>query len=177
MDAYEAWQSDLPAGEFADKFEGAVLALRDTGIESEPTVKDLVRECINEFEEAVQNRGKIRGITSGFPDLDKITSGFRAGQMTVIAARPGQGKSSIAMNIAEHLAVENRIPVGVFSLEMTARELIYRTICSRARVDSSAATIGELTARDLPRITRATAEISRSPRETLGGARKRRGLA
>ena len=86
----------------------------------------------------------------GFTDLDKMTSGLHGGEMVVIAARPSMGKTSLAMNIAEHVAIEQQLPVGVFSLEMTAESLVLRMLCSRSRVNLRNVREGFLAERDFP---------------------------
>jgi replicative DNA helicase len=95
----------------------------------------------------------LTGIGTGFTDLDKMTSGLHAGEMIVIAARPSMGKTSLAMNIAEHVAIDQRLPVGVFSLEMTAESLVLRMLCSRSRVNLRSIREGFLAEQDFPKLT------------------------
>jgi replicative DNA helicase len=101
--------------------------------------KDLVGEAFDEIDEIIKHKGKIRGISSGFSELNKLTDGLQKGSMIIIAARPSMGKTSLAMNIAEHAAIHNSepIPVGVFSLEMPAVQLVIRMLCSVAEVSMS----------------------------------------
>jgi replicative DNA helicase len=105
----------------------------------------------------------LTGIGTGFADLDKMTSGLHPGEMVVIAARPSMGKTSLAMNIAEHVALEQKLPVGVFSLEMTANSLVLRMLCSRSRVNLRSVREGFLAERDFPKITGAAGEMARAP--------------
>jgi replicative DNA helicase len=91
-----------------------------------------------------------------------MTDGLKNGDMIVIAARPSMGKTSLAMNIAEHIAVEQKLPVGVFSLEMTADSLVLRMLCSRARVNLRNIREGFLAERDFPKLTNAAARLSSS---------------
>lgn len=121
---------------------------------------DLVME---EMDQAMINKGSIQGLKTGFRDFDRMTNGVRGGQVIVIAARPGAGKTSLAMNIAEQVAVENKEAVGVFSLEMTATELMHRMVCSRARIDSQRARDGNLAERDKPRLLTAINQIRKAP--------------
>lgn len=131
--------------------------------DTDPSIKSLVLAAMDQLEDAHQNKGKIRGLETGFRVLDRQTGGFKPGQMIVIAARPAVGKTSLAMNIAEHVAIERKLPVGVFSLEMTGAELVYRMACSRARVDSRAAQEGELLEGDFARLSPATGAIAKAP--------------
>lgn len=126
-------------------------------------MRDLVRSALDTIEAMHQRQGKITGLETGFSDFDKMTSGLEGGQMVVIAARPSMGKTSLAMNIAEHVAVDSRIPVGVFSLEMTADSLTVRMLCSRARVNMRNVRDGFLQERDFPKITNASAKLSSAP--------------
>jgi replicative DNA helicase len=105
----------------------------------------------------------LTGISTGFPDLDKTTSGFHGGEMIVIAARPSMGKTSLAMNIAEHVAADERLPVGVFSLEMTAESLVLRMLCSRSRVNLRSIRDGFLAERDFPKLTGSAGKLAGAP--------------
>jgi replicative DNA helicase len=116
--------------ELMDDVETKVLRVSEERVEeSLDSVKDLVKKAIEQIEHYHQNKGMFSGITTGFSELDKLTLGLQPGEMIVIAARPSVGKTSLAMNIAEHIAIDLRMPVGVFSLEMTAESLILRMIC------------------------------------------------
>jgi replicative DNA helicase len=105
----------------------------------------------------------LTGIGTGFLDLDKMTTGFHGGEMIVIAARPSMGKTSLAMNIAEHVALDLNVPVGVFSLEMTADSLVLRMMCSRSRVNLRNVRDGFLAERDFPRMTDTATKMAKSP--------------
>lgn len=131
--------------------------------DSDPNVKALVQEAISDMDDAFQNKGKIRGLAFGFSKLDWMTHGAKAGQMIVLAARPGVGKTSLAMNIVENVAVDQKYPVGVFSLEMTGKELIHRMGCSRAGVDSQRAQDGDFQNGDMPKLTSAFGQINSAP--------------
>ncbi len=86
--------------------------------------------------EALSERGGVSGLPSPFDELDSYTSGFQNAELVIIAGRPSMGKTSFALNVAQHLAIKEKIPVGVFSLEMSAEQLVMRLLCSEARVDS-----------------------------------------
>lgn len=145
--------------------EKEIMAIGDAAKneEGDEPIKQTMGRVIDRLESAHQNQGKIRFLQTGFPDLDKITHGFKPGQMIVIAGRPGDGKTSLAMNIAEFVAVDSGIPVGIFSLEMPAEELLFRMTCSRAEVDSDRAEKGNLSSSDFTRLANANTRISRAP--------------
>jgi replicative DNA helicase len=119
------------------------------------TIKDLVHSAIHTIEEYHQRQGKLGGLGSGFLDLDKMTDGWHEGEMIIIAARPSMGKTSLAMNMVEHVAVNLNLPVGVFSLEMTAESLVMRMMSSLARVNSRSIRDGFLSERDFSKLTTA----------------------
>jgi replicative DNA helicase len=147
-----------------DEVERDVLRISEDRVEaSTRTIKDLVKRAIGTIEEFHQRQGMLTGIGSGFADLDKMTSGFHGGEMIVIAARPSMGKTSLAMNIAEHVAVEERLPVGVFSLEMTAESLVLRMLCSRSRVNLRSVRDGFLAERDFPKLTGSAGKLAGAP--------------
>jgi replicative DNA helicase len=127
------------------------------------TVKDLVQTAITTIEALHLNKGQLTGITTGFFDFDAMTSGLHEGEMVVIAARPSVGKTSLAMNIAEHVALDLKFPVGVFSLEMTAEQLVLRMICSRARVNLRNVRDGFLSERDFPKLTGVAGKLANAP--------------
>jgi replicative DNA helicase len=134
-----------------DEVERDVLRISEERVEaSSRTIKDLVHKAINTIEDFHQRQGMLTGVGTGFADFDKMTSGLHNGEMIVIAARPSMGKTSLAMNIAEHVAIDLRLPVGVFSLEMTAESLVLRLLCSRARVNLRNIREGFLAERDFP---------------------------
>jgi replicative DNA helicase len=126
-------------------------------------IKELVHTAINTIEEYHQRQGMLTGIGTGFTDLDKMTSGLHEGEMIVIAARPSMGKTSLAMNVAEHVALEQKLPVGVFSLEMTSESLIMRMLCSRSRVNLRNIRDGFLAERDFPKLTGAAGKLANAP--------------
>ncbi len=97
--------------------------------------KPLVMAAMVSIERTFEKRGEVMGLATGFRDLDRLTSGLHDGNLIIIAGRPSMGKTAIAMNIVENLAVGRNVPIGVFSLEMSGQELMIRMICSRARVN------------------------------------------
>ena len=127
------------------------------------TIKDVVHKAINKIEEYHQRQGMLTGLSTGFTDFDKMTSGLHGGEMIVIAARPSVGKTSLAMNVAEAVSIDQKLPVGVFSLEMSSESLVLRMLCSRARVNMRNVREGFLAERDFPKITTAAGKLASAP--------------
>jgi replicative DNA helicase len=147
-----------------DEVERDILRISESRVQSHTsTIKDLVKKAINTIEDFHQRQGMLTGLATGFTDLDKMTTGLHGGEMVVIAARPSVGKTSLAMNIAEHVSIEQKLPVGVFSLEMTAESLVLRMLCSRSRVNLRNVREGFLAERDFPKLTGAAGKLAGAP--------------
>ena len=115
----------------------------------------LVVELLDRVTEMADNPNDITGVPTGFYDLDRMTSGFQAGDMVVLAARPSMGKTALAINIAEHVALNEGLPVAVFSMEMGASQLAVRIVGSIGRIDQTHLRTGKLTDEEWPRLTEA----------------------
>jgi replicative DNA helicase len=147
-----------------DEVERDILRISESRVQGQSsTIKELVKKAIGTIEDFHQRQGTLTGISTGFRDLDKMTTGMHGGEMIVIAARPSVGKTSLAMNIAEHVAIEERLPVGVFSLEMTADSLVLRMLCSRSRVNLRNVREGFLAERDFPKLTGSAGKLANAP--------------
>jgi replicative DNA helicase len=125
-------------------------------------VKELVNQSLSQIEHYFNRKGELGGLATGFPDLDKMTDGLHGGEMIIIAARPSMGKTSLAMNIAEHIALELQQPVGVFSLEMSAASLVLRMLCSVARVNLRSIRDGFMSEADFPKLMSASGRLAGS---------------
>src|SRR5438552_3292110 len=159
-----AYEHEGEVDALLDEAERDVLRISEDRVQANTrTIKQLVHAAINTIEDYHKRQGKLTGIGTGFEDFDKMTSGLHAGEMIVIAARPSMGKTSLAMNIAEHVAVEEKLPVGIFSLEMAAESLVLRMLCSRARVNLKDIRSGFLAERDFPKLTGAAGKLTGSP--------------
>jgi replicative DNA helicase len=143
----EVEQKIFAVGE--DRFKGQMLSM-----------KEQVMTTLESIEKLFENKGAITGISTGFRDVDKLTSGLHRSEMIVIAARPSIGKTALAMNIAEHAAIEAKLPVAIFSLEMSAQQLVQRMLCSRARVNLAKTRDGFLGEADFPKLTHAASKLA-----------------
>lgn len=119
---------------------------------------------IRNFEhlDAMQRDQGVSGVATGFEGIDKLTGGFQRANLIVLAARPGVGKTSLALNIAQNVAVEGKAPVAVFSLEMSAQELGERMMCSSARVSSHKLRTGSLSGDDYAKLVQAAGELEKA---------------
>jgi replicative DNA helicase len=144
-----------------DEVEQDIFAVSQTRFKGKvPTMKDQVMEAIEAIEHLYERRGGITGISTGFAELDRMTNGLHGSEMIVIAARPSMGKTALAMNIAEHVAINEKLPVAVFSLEMSSQQLVQRLLCSRARVNLQKVRDGFLSERDFPSLTAAASKLA-----------------
>src|SRR5687768_16347432 len=147
-----------------DEVERDILKISEDRIETTSLkMKDLVHRAINTIEDYHTRQGALTGLGTGFVDFDKMTSGLHGGEMIVIAARPSMGKTSLVMNIVEHVVLEEKQPVGVFSLEMTADSLVLRMLCSRSRVNMRNIRDGFLAERDFPKLTGSAGKLASAP--------------
>jgi replicative DNA helicase len=144
-----------------DEVEKDILHVNESREQNETKdVKKLVNEALVTIEHFFNRKGELSGLATGFGDLDKMTDGLHGGEMIIVAARPSMGKTSLAMNIAEHVALELSLPVGVFSLEMSAASLILRMLCSLARVNMRSIRDGFMSEADFPKLMSASGRLA-----------------
>ena len=127
-----------------------------------PSIREHVSGAIEALDKLTKSKGAITGLPTGYARLDQMTDGLHASEMVVIAARPSMGKTALAMNIAEHVAVDQGVPVGIFSLEMSSQQLVQRLLCSRARVNLHRLRDGFASKNDLNNIHKAAGALSTS---------------
>jgi replicative DNA helicase len=162
--AGEAYEETASVGAFLDRAEAEILAVNhESKATTVKSIHELVNQAMHRIEHFFNHRGQLSGLATGFPDLDRKTNGLQPGEMIVIAARPSMGKTSLAMNIAEHVATVLRHPVGVFSLEMTAQALTMRLLCSLARVNHHTIREGGLHETELARLAEASGVLAQAP--------------
>ena len=119
----------------------------------------LVVDLLDRVQEMADNPNDITGVPTGFYDLDRMTAGLQPGDMIVLAARPSMGKTAFAINIAEHVALNEGLPVAVFSMEMGAAQLAVRIVGSIGRIDQGHLRTGKLTDEEWPRLTEAIEKL------------------
>ena len=119
----------------------------------------LVVKLLDRVMEMADHPNDVTGVPTGFYDLDRMTAGFQAGDLIVLAARPSMGKTALAINIAEHVALHEGLPVAVFSMEMSASQLAVRVVGSIGRIDQNHLRNGRLTDEEWPRLTEAIEKL------------------
>ena len=148
---------------FIDEVEAKVFKISESRLnEKSFQIKDAVFAAIESIEKLYERKGEISGLPTGFRDFDQMTDGLHGSEMIVIAARPSMGKTALAMNIAEHVAMEGKHAVAVFSLEMSSQQLVQRLLCSRAKVNLGKVREGFMANRDFDSLTHVAAKIAES---------------
>lgn len=126
-------------------------------------IKEILTESFERLEEFVKKGSALRGVPTGFHDLDNKLAGMQDSNLLILAARPGIGKTTLALNMALHIATKDKIPVGFFSLEMSKEELVDRLLVSQADIDAWRLKTGKLSDDDYKRLTAAMGELSEAP--------------
>jgi replicative DNA helicase len=159
--SYDATEDAVYVLDKAEKSIFDILQKRST--QGFTHIKDVLLDTFNRLEELYNNNGNITGIPTGFTDLDFKTSGLQNSDLILIAARPGMGKTAMALNIAQYAAVQKHVPVAIFNLEMSKDQLVNRMLCSEVMVDSQKMRTGKLEDEDWNKIAKALAPLSEAP--------------
>ncbi len=143
-----------------DEAESKVFQISEDGARGQAgfqPLPDLLGRVVERIDELYHqdNPNDVTGVPTGYVDLDRMTSGLQPGDLVIVAGRPAMGKTSLALNIAEHVAVDQGLPVAVFSMEMGATQLAMRMVCSVGRLDQQRLRTGRLVDDDWPRLTSA----------------------
>ena len=144
-----------PVDKILDEAEQKIFNIGEEGSRNKQgfqSMDTLVIELMDRVQEMADNPNDITGVPTGFYDLDRMTSGLQAGDLVVLAARPSMGKTALAVNIAEHVALNEGLPVAVFSMEMGASQLAVRVVGSIGRIDQGHLRTGKLSDEEWPRL-------------------------
>ncbi len=126
-------------------------------------IKDVLTESFDRLDELQKSSGKLRGVPTGFRDLDNKLAGMQDSNLLILASRPGQGKTSFALNVAQYVAVTAGLPVGIFSLEMSQEELVDRLLVGQADIDAWKLKTGRLDEKDFDKLSLAMGELAEAP--------------
>ncbi len=158
------YESNLEADELVDFSEKSIFDISDKRIKTSfVTLKEVIKGSFAMIEHLYDKKERITGIPSGFRDLDELTTGFQRGDLIVVGGRPSMGKTAFTLNVAQHVAVEMREPVAIFSLEMSKEQLAFRMLCSEAKVNSSNIRKGIVKKEDWHKLTSAASNLTSAP--------------
>lgn len=150
--------------EVLDKAEATIFAISQGNItRGFIPIKDTLTQSFDRIDELHKGGEGLRGVKTGFSDLDKVTSGFQKANLIILAARPGQGKTAITLNMAQYIATQDKKPVAIFSLEMSKEELVDRFLVSQADVDAWRLKTGKLSEDDFAKLSEAMGELAEAP--------------
>jgi replicative DNA helicase len=156
-----SYQDEDPAEEILHHVEKAVFDIASQQFHSSfSPITPIVDEVYKHIEELFNKKAPVTGLETGFADLDRMTAGLHPSDLIIVAARPGLGKTSLCLNIAEHVAIRKGKSVGIFSLEMSKEQLVKRLLCSEARIDAHRINTGFLNKEDWNRLSRASGDLS-----------------
>lgn len=147
-----------------DKAENLIFEVSQQKIEhSFSPIKELLTESFEKIEDLYHKGNFITGVPTGFVELDEITTGFQQSELVIIAGRPSMGKTALCLNIAQNAAMQHKIPVAIFSLEMSKAQIVQRMLCSEARIDTHALRRGRMPEEDWPKLSMAAGRLSSAP--------------
>ena len=150
--------------ELLDDAERAIFEISENRVKpSFYPIKKIVKDSFEIFQKLYEKKELVTGVSSGFKDLDRYTAGFQPSDLIIVAGRPSMGKTALCLNIAQYAAIEHKIPVAIFSLEMSKEQLVIRMFCSEARVEGHRLRTGYLTESDWPKLTLAAGTLSEAP--------------
>jgi replicative DNA helicase len=147
-----------------DEAERAIFQIAENRVRpSFYPIREIVKSSFKTLEKLYEKKELVTGIPSGFKNLDLITAGFQPSDLIIVAGRPSMGKTALCLNIAQYAAIEKKVPVALFSLEMSKEQLVLRMLCSEARVEGTRIRTGFLSESDWPKLTLAAGNLSDAP--------------
>jgi len=160
----ETYETKGNTSELVDHAEKLIFEIADMRQRQRSVhIKEIIKDSIETIDNLYQRKEYVTGVPTGYAEFDKMTSGLQKSDLVIIAGRPSMGKSSLALCIAEYAAVEKKIGVACFSLEMSKEQLVQRFLCCHARVDAHKVRSGFLSPSDWPKLTAAAGKLSAAP--------------
>lgn len=158
------YDTDQNVNEVLDQAESKIFSISETMVkQSYVHVKEILKDTIEMVDKLFNKKELITGLPTGFMDLDEATTGFHPGDLIVIGARPGMGKTAFCLNVVTNAAISEKRPIAIFSLEMTKEQLVLRMICSEAEVDSKAVRSGYHSKEDYRKLVNAAGRLADAP--------------
>lgn len=150
--------------EILDRAESSIFSISQGNIvRGFIPIKQSLTASFDRIDALHKSGAGLRGLKSGFPDLDNLLAGLQPANLLILAARPGQGKTAFAVNITQHIAVNEKIPIGIFSLEMSQEELVDRLLIGQADVDAWRLKTGRLSEQDFTKLSEAMGQLADAP--------------
>jgi replicative DNA helicase len=162
--ATQCYTGERDAAEILDDAEKQMFIISQQGMfKGFQPIGNIIKDKFKSFEELYQSGRHVSGLPTQFDELDSYTSGFQNSELIIVAGRPGMGKTSFALNLAQNLAIKQKIPVGIFSLEMAADQLVLRLLCSEAHVDSNRLRRGYLKSNEYAELALVAGYLAEAP--------------
>jgi replicative DNA helicase len=164
----KAMQGDGEAGQIAAAVQDKAMSILEQSAAAEKTFQPIGEVAVSRYEE-IERRAEapagngVTGLPTGYPDLDRMTTGFQRSDLIIVAARPSVGKTAFALNIAANVGIRARETVGIFSLEMSDKQLVDRMICAEANVDAGKLRTGRLDPEDWVKVATAISQLNDAP--------------
>jgi replicative DNA helicase len=160
----ECFAESDESGAILDRAEQRIFAITDRRVrQGLVPLKELLKPAFEQIQSLYERKTLVTGVASGYEDIDRMTSGFQAGDLVIIAGRPSMGKTALAVNIAENAAVHHKDPVAIFSLEMSKEQLVLRMLGSQSEVPLHKIRNGYLGQEDWPRLTTGAGLLTQAP--------------
>ena len=160
----DCFESPKEPDSLLDEAESKIFEIASKKINRDAiAMKDIIKSSIELIDTLYQRKGMVTGLPTGFIDLDRLLAGLQPSDLVIVAGRPSMGKSSFALCVAEHVALVEKKPVGIFSLEMSKDSLVQRLLCSHARINAHNVRSGMLSNSDWPNLTKAAGKLSEAP--------------
>jgi replicative DNA helicase len=160
----ESFAASDEVANILDQAERLIFEISDTRVRKGfKSLKEMISPAFDYIQKLSERKVRVTGVPSGFPDLDEMTAGFQKSDLIVIAGRPAMGKSSFAINIAENAAIQFKVPAAIFSLEMSADQLVLRMLCSQSKVALHRVRSGHLSREDWPNLTTGAGKLHEAP--------------
>ena len=159
-----SYEASRDVDQVLDEAERRIFLLSERSVRAGfVPLREVLKESFNVIQKLFDKKDHVTGVASGFTDLDQLTCGFQPSDLVIVAGRPSMGKTAFVLNIAENVGIEARVPVAIFSLEMSREQLVMRMLSSVSGVDGNRLRRGFLNNQDWPLLTRAAGKLSEAP--------------
>jgi len=160
----EAFADADETGAILDRAEQRIFAITDQRVRASLVpLRELLKPAFEQIQSLYERKALVTGVPTGYEDLDRLTSGFQRGDLIIVAGRPSMGKSALSVNMAENAAIVHKIPVAIFSLEMSKEQLVLRMLGSQSEVGLHKIRNGYLAQEDWPRLTTGAGLLTQAP--------------